>query len=163
MMTKGNNAHPIAGVFVFLLLGIFAVFSTLMVLTGAKAYRGTVDRSDAHNRARIASSYIRSMLRADDGEGTLQIEDLDGIRAITLMNTYDDESYATRIYVYDGMLRELFTDAAEPFDPEWGEPVCEAEALSAEFLDGLLHVTVTAGGTGSEIFYAPRTAVTEGA
>ena len=63
MMTKGNHSHPIAGVFVFLLLGLFAVFSTLMVLTGAKAYRGTVDRSDAHNRARIASSYIRSMSR----------------------------------------------------------------------------------------------------
>lgn len=162
MMSRGSNQHPITGVFVFLLLGIFAVFSTLMVLMGTKAYRGTVDRSDAHNNARIASSYIRSMLRADDEEGVLLIEDLDGIPSVTLMNTYDFESYATRIYVYNGMLRELFTEAEIPFDPEWGESVCEADAMTAEMREGLLHITVTAGGNESEIFYAPRTALTEG-
>ncbi len=162
MMSKGTPSHAITGVFIFLLLGLFAVFSTIMVLMGAKAYRETVDRADKHNSARIASSYLRSMLRSDDESDALLIEELDGIRSITLMNTYDFESYATRIYVYEGMLRELFTEADVPFDPSWGDTVCEAESMTAEMRDGLLHVTITANGAESEVFYAPRTAMAEG-
>ena len=37
--------HSMQGVFVFVLLGLFAVMSTLMVLLGAQMYRGTVDRA----------------------------------------------------------------------------------------------------------------------
>ena len=43
-MSKSGPSHAISGVFVFLLLGIFAVFSTVMVLLGARAYKGAADR-----------------------------------------------------------------------------------------------------------------------
>ena len=162
MTKRGVPSHSITGVFIFLLLGIFAVFSTVMVLMGAKAYRGTVERAEAHNDIRIVSSYIRSMLRADDETDVLLIEEPDGIQTITLLNTYDEESYITRIYVYEGMLRELFTEADLPFDPEWGEPVCEAEFMQAEFRDGMLYVKITSGGTESEIFFAPRVSPADG-
>ena len=51
----GKNNHAISGVFVFLLLGIFAIFSTIMVVMGAKAYRGMVEKADVHNSIRVAS------------------------------------------------------------------------------------------------------------
>ena len=52
----GKSTHAISGVFVFLLLGIFAVFSTIMVLMSAKAYKGMVDESALLNWIRVASS-----------------------------------------------------------------------------------------------------------
>ena len=55
-------SHSVSGLFIFLMIGIFAVFSTVMVLFGANAYRGAVNRFDSNNESRIASSYIRSML-----------------------------------------------------------------------------------------------------
>ena len=161
-MNSRIPSHSITGVFVFLLLGLFAVFSTVMVLTGAKAYRGTVDRADAHNNARIAFSYIRSMLRSDDESGVLSVEDAEGIRTITMLNDYDGDAYITRLYVYEGALREWFSGADMPFDPTWGDPICPADALQAEFKDGLLYVVITADGTDNEIFYAPRTSPAEG-
>ena len=162
MMNRGTPSHAITGAFVFLLLGIFAVFSTVMVLMGAKAYRGTVERSDANNTARIASSYIRSMLRSDDEEDVLTIEEIDGIGMITMVNNYGGDSYITRLYVYNGSLREYFADAEMEFDPEWGEKVCEAESMQAEFKDGLLSVKITANGVESEVLYAPKAGITEG-
>lgn len=36
MISKKPPSHAISGVFVFLVLGIFAVFSTVMVLLGAR-------------------------------------------------------------------------------------------------------------------------------
>lgn len=157
-MTKiGKSNHVISGAFIFLLLGIFAVFSTLMVVMAAKAYRGTVDRSDINNRTRIASSYIRTMLRSDDEAEALRIEELEGVQAVSMLNTYDEESYVTRIYVYDGSLREWFSSADMPFDPKDGETVCAADSLSAVLENGILRVMVTENGIETEIDFAPRT------
>ncbi|MBR6028589.1 MAG: DUF4860 domain-containing protein [Clostridia bacterium] len=146
--------HAMSGVFVFLILGMFAVISTVMVLLGAKVYRATAERSGVHNSARITSSYLRSMLRADDEAGVLKVETVDGVETIALLNTYDEDSYITRLYVYDGMLREWFTDATLPFEPENGEPVCEAEAMTASIEGQLLTIRIRVDGEWSEVYYA---------
>lgn len=151
--------HAMSGVFVFLLLGIFAVFSTLMVVFGVKAYRSAAERSGVNSRSRIASSYLRSMLRGDDAEGALRLETVDGVETVTLLNSYDGEEYVTRLYVYDGYLREWFTEASEPFEPENGEPVCEADAMSAELEGNLLTVSIETDGTWSTACCALRAAV----
>jgi hypothetical protein len=69
-------SHAISGVFVFLLLGIFAVFSTVMVLMGAKAYKGTAERAAEHNEKRLAQAYVRSMVRSDDEKGGVRVEEV---------------------------------------------------------------------------------------
>ena len=153
----GKNNHAISGVFVFLLLGIFAIFSTIMVVMGAKAYRGMVEKADVHNSIRVASSYIRTMLRSNDETGVLRGEDVNGIQTITMENDYGD-IYVTRIYLYDGKLREWFALAEIPFEPANGETVCSLDTMQAELKDGLLHVVVSEHGTEMEIDYAPRTA-----
>lgn len=162
MMHKGPRSHAISGVFVFLLLGIFAVLSTVMVLMAAKAYRGTVDRSERNNRTRIASSYIRTMLRSDDAEDVLRIEELEGVQTLTLLNDYDGEGYVTRLYVYDGQLREWFSSTDMEFSPHNGEAVCDAEAMHAEINEGLLTVFITENGVETEISFAPRAAAGDG-
>ena len=153
----GKNNHAISGVFVFLLLGIFAIFSTIMVVMGAKAYRGMVEKADVHNSIRVASSYIRTMLRSNDEAGVLRVEDVDGVQTITMENDYGD-IYVTRIYLYDGKLREWFALADIPFEPANGETVCSLDTMQAESKDGLLHVVVSEHGPEMEIDYAPRTA-----
>ena len=151
----GKSTHAISGVFVFLLLGIFAVFSTVMVMMSAKAYKGMVEQSALHNSVRVASSYIRTMLRADDESGVLKIEDVDGVHTITMENDWED-IYVTRLYVYEGKLREWFAMAEIPFEPQNGETVCDLDSMQAEFVNGILKVTVTENGTEMEINYAPR-------
>lgn len=151
----GKSSHAISGVFVFLLLGVFAVFSTVMVMMGAKAYRGTVEGSALNNSIRVASSYIRTMLRSDDEVGVLKVEDVDGIRTITMENDYGD-IYVTRLYVYEGKLREWFAMAEIPFEPGKGETVCDLDSMQAELNDGMLKVIVSRGDTELEIDFAPR-------
>lgn len=47
-----TKSHSISGAFVFMLLGVFAVFSMLLVVLGAQAYRTTGGRrSRAHAEA----------------------------------------------------------------------------------------------------------------
>ena len=155
-MKKKAPSHAISGVFVFMLLGIFAVFSTVMVVLGAKAYRNTAARAESHNAARLATAYVRSMVRSDDEENAVFMENVDGIPAITLRNVYDDEEYLTRVYVYDGMLREWFASEDIPFHPENGEAVCAADEMSAEMAGNLFTVRIRNGESWSDVSIALR-------
>ena len=157
----GKSSHAISGVFVFMLLGIFAIFSTIMVLLSAKAYRGVVDKAAMHNSMRVASSYIRTMLRSDDESGVLRIEDAEGVQTITMENDYGD-IYVTRIYVYDGKLREWFAMKEIPFLPGNGETVCDLDSMDAEISDGLLKVKLVENGEEMEVYFAPRSAAPRG-
>ncbi len=167
-MKQKLSSHAVSGLFVFLLLGIFAVFSTVMVLLGVKAYRGAVERTEAHNASRISSAYIRSMLRSDDETGAFSPESCEGIvgesgteqtvtvNTLTLLNDYG-EAYITRIYVYDGFLREWFTRASEPFHPDRGEVVCPADEMTAECNGALLTVHLRTGDTTQDVLCSLRT------
>ena len=158
-MKKSQSTHAISGVFVFLLLGIFAVFATVMVLLGARAYKGAADRLAEHNAERVAAAYVRSMARANDKTGVLHVEEVDGLTTVTVETAYDLDVYLTRVYVYDGMLREWFSDAEMEFMPQNGESVCAADAMHAELKDGLVIVKLSVDGTETEISYAPRVTV----
>ena len=81
------------GVFVFVLLGLFAVMSTLMVLLGAQMYRNTVDHATANNEDRIVGAYVRSMIRAQDAADMVVIQDLGGVKALGLRDRLADEAY----------------------------------------------------------------------
>ncbi len=153
---KKQVQHTISGVFVFLLLGIFAVFGTVMVLLGAKVYRSISEVSGFHNQSRITSSYLRSMVRADDETDTLFIEELNGTSVITMRNVWDDEAYVTKIYVYDGMLREWFASEELPFEPENGEEICAAEDLQAELEPHMLNIRIMTGGVWRNVNIALR-------
>ena len=52
-----KSQHSMQGAFVFVLLGLFALMSTLMVLLGAQMYRATVDHSQQNNQKRLLSAY----------------------------------------------------------------------------------------------------------
>ncbi len=157
-MSKNGPSHVISGVFVFLLLGIFAVFATLRVLLGARAYMSTAERAAEHNASRIASAYMRSMVRADDSLDSLSVEDLDGLPAVTMRYEYDGEEYLTRIYVYEGMIRELFTDAETEFEPDFGEVVCVMDEMKASLSGHLLRVQMRFGDEWTNVDIALRAA-----
>lgn len=161
MSQKNPPSHAISGVFVFLVLGIFAVFSTVMVLLGARAYKSTADRAAEHNAYRIGMAYVRSMVRGDDEDQSIRVETVDGIPTISLRNVYDGDAYVTRLYVYDGKLREWFTEETEEFVPEFGETVCDMDEMTAEITGKLLKVSLRSRDTWTTVDIALRSEVIE--
>ena len=144
----GERNHAIAGVFVFLLLGVFAVFSTMLVLIGAQAYRTITERSEEHSLDRTMYSYMLNSLRGDDSEGSVEVRNESGIDMIVVAYDYGWETLEKRIYCYNGYLRESLTSTELEFDPAAGEPICEAEDLQAEVSGSLITIDVT--GADSE-------------
>lgn len=143
--------HGMQGVFVFVLLGLFAVMSTLMVLLGAQMYRDTVRHTDGNNGARALGAYVRSMVRAEDAAGSVSVEDRGGVKALALRETFGDEEYVTWLYCYEGRLYEQFTGSDHDFAPEDGTAVCPATGFEPS-LDGNLLTVDLVDGAGE-----PRT------
>ena len=137
--------HSMQGVFVFVLLGLFALMSTLMVLLGAQMYRATVARASDNNGYRVPSAYVRSMVRAMDSEDAVSVQTLEGLPVVALREQIDDEAYVTWIYPYEGQLYEQFTEAEYDFDPEMGTPICPVSGFEPSLENGVLTVRMVNG------------------
>ena len=146
---RKSVSHGMQGVFVFVLLGAFAVMSTLMVLLGAQMYHRTVEHTDSNNAERVLSAYVRSMVRAYDRTDAISVETHDGVVALAMRESFDGEVYVMRLYEYEGSLYEQYTEDAYDFDPALGDPVCAAGRFSPTLEDGMLTVEMTddAGNT----------------
>ena len=128
-----TKSHSISGAFVFTLLGIFAVFSMLLVVLGAQAYRTTVDGASAHTRKRIAAAFVRNAVRAQDERGAIAVEDRDGLPVLALSSEWDGERYVQYIYGYQGQLCELFT-ACKRYEVAPGDLLDGAEKAGEDSL-----------------------------
>lgn len=133
-MKVRNSHHAIANVFVFLLLGLFAVMGTVEVLFGALSYRSIVARSETDSVQWLVSSTIRHKVRAADRAGQIAVETLDGVDVLVLGDP--DNQCVTYLYTCDGELRELYLEAGEPFDPEMGEMIRDGVAGFSLWMDG---------------------------
>ena len=138
-MSKRSTRSPkmIQNVFVLLLLSVFAILSTFLVTVGAQLYRNTVDSAERNNNTRIMTAVVRSSIWAEDG-GRVETENLtydveDGpsgeLTALSILHEYDGEVFVKRLYAYEGWLRESFTEKEMPFNPEYGEELCEIAAF----------------------------------
>ena len=151
--------HSMQGVFVFVLLGMFAVMSTLMVLLGAQMYRNTVDHSARNNEGRVMAAYVRSMVRAEDADKAVSVEDQNGLTTLALREELDGEPYVTWLYCHEGQLYEQFTSEGDDFDPADGTAICPATRFEPTLTDNLLTVDMTDGkGRQSTVRVALRCA-----
>ncbi|MDR3051971.1 MAG: DUF4860 domain-containing protein [Oscillospiraceae bacterium] len=145
--------HSVSTLFIFLLIGMFAVFSLLLVLIGVGAYQGVVNDAQRNAQVRTSLSYIANKVRAADTAGGVSVEDWHGIKALLLREIYDDAQYETRIYYLPneqgpgGGLYEQFVFAGDEWGPESGDRIADIDALTMMEKDGLLTLNLaTAAG-----------------
>ena len=149
--------HSVSQVFVFVLLGIFAVLSTFMVLLSAQMYRGVINHTEEHSARRILTSYVANVVRSNDAAGMVSVEKRGDIDVLVLGYDADGDKYETAIYCYEGSLCELFAQAEQEFEPSYGEVICEAQMFVPQIEKGLLSVTLTdASGEDAVISIALR-------
>lgn len=158
MKNRENKSH-IEGLLVLVLFGVFAICILAVLLTGAGAYKRLVERQQATYGSRTVPQYIATKVRQADVQGAVRIGDFGGVESLELVEYLADEEYITRIYCYDGSLRELFSAASGEFSPEDGESILEAEQVDFSLKNGCLTVVVTtAEGEKTEFILTLRSA-----
>lgn len=122
-----------------MLFAVGAVCVLLVLLLGAKVYRNLVHDSNEHFEDRTAVQYVITRVRQAE---TVEIAEFDGCQALVIPEEINGETYLTRVYLYDGYLRELFCAADAALSAKDGEKLIPAEELCFQIDGTLLHARV---------------------
>lgn len=143
-----------------LLFAVFAVCVLSVLLTSADTYQRLTVRDQASYDRRTAAQYIATKVRQADRQGAVSVRAFEGCTALVLAEEIDGETYLTRLYHYDGYIRELFSSADAEMLPEDGEKILEAGSFLAyadEPAEGQLYLRILApGGTWEELHLTLR-------
>lgn len=123
-----KRKHAVDALFPLVLYGMFAVFSLLLVLIGARVYKGIVSDSENQGSVRSSVSYVANKVRAAP-EG-VRLESRNGADILVIPESGMDADYETLIYFSDGCLRELFKEADGSFSPDSGEEITALSSFS---------------------------------
>ena len=150
--------HTIDVVFALVLFCAFAMSLLLVLMTGARAYRGIRDNMEETYTGRTCLSYIATKLRHYDETGAVSVGELDGVPALCLAETSGDGAYVTYLYFYDGYICELFTDPSFVLTAEAGTRLMEAGGLTfSQVSEGLVVLSCTdVDGDSSQLMVSLR-------
>lgn len=140
MMRKAPSSGRLqmSSLFIFLLIGMFALFSLLCVVVGIGVYRGVVENASTNEQVRTTLSYIANKVHAADFQGAIEVENWHGINALLLREDYDGQPYETRIYYLPGDgeepggLYEHFAYQGDDWGPEGGDFILSLGGLEIE-------------------------------
>ena len=147
-MRKIETKSHIEGLLALVLFGVFALCILAVLLSGAGTYERLTKRRQEAYATRTVPQYIATKVRQADEAGAVSVGEFGGVQALELKEMPGEEEYITRIYCYDGYLRELFSSAAGSFQPGDGERILETEQVEFSLEDNCLKITVT--GTDKE-------------
>ena len=159
---KQERSFIVDALFVLALFGVFAVSAFVLITIGADVYQHTVQDMTSNYETRIAVSYITEKVRQNDTsvsdtETAASISTLNGTRALKLAQEIDGQLYYTYLYLYDGHLKELFTQRYDSLGGnalEAGVNIMELDYFKIEqAASGLLSVEVTTAHGNPYQFY----------
>ena len=145
-MKSKRTLHTIDGLAALLMFSVFAVSILIALVAGANAYARLTQRDRLSYDYRTCMQYIASQIHSNDG-GEVAVEAFGNEESIALAS----DACITRIYCYDGYLRELYSAADHAPNPEEGERILKAEKMEVSLDGGLLSVTITANGKENTI------------
>ena len=147
-MRRQTGAGAIASL---ILTCVFGATLLLSLAAGAGVYRRVQERTERGAAARVGLTYLAAKLRGADAKDTVYAGTFGGGDALYLLEDLGGLTYETILYVYDGQLRELLCEQGWEAEPQDGEPVAAARALTVKEPEpGLLRLEYTDGSGQTE-------------
>lgn len=149
-MKNRAKKHEIDSAFVLLLFTLFAGCILMVLLLGTSSYEKIVKRDTKAYNARTGVQYIAAKLRHGDTSDCVQAgsfadknnTEADEIPTLYLGMSAEGEFYYTKIYFYDGYIRELLCAEDDELDPEDGQEVLKATSFSVKQDGNLISISV---------------------
>lgn len=133
-------------VFVLLIFCVFTASVLMVLMLGGSVYKNVTEMARDGYDERTCLAYVWTKVKNNDDSGNVYVGDFQGLSVLCLEENYDGAVYQTMIYLYDGWVRELYSEAGLEFYPEAGVAVIQADSMNLEQLDdGLIEI-----GVGSE-------------
>lgn len=149
-MMRQEKKKNMAGMLVLLVFAIFMVSILMILLMGTDIVQELNQRDQYSYNLRTVAQYITTRVRQADQAGMISVRSFSGLESLILAEEIDGKIYETRVYCYDGYLRELFCEAGMEMQPEFGEQILPLEDLHITDMDSFVKVECFLDGGGSE-------------
>ncbi|MCL1823224.1 MAG: DUF4860 domain-containing protein [Oscillospiraceae bacterium] len=152
-MNSGRSHNSLNFAVSMTLFAVFALFLTMVLLTGASAFKGLSTAVEERYSERTILLYLSQKVRMSDAAESVNIAEYDGIPMLVLttgaMNAY--------IYTEDGYLTELYgwSDEQPDFSVK-GTPILPAENVGFEKVTASL-IKITVGGNSTFVHLSSDT------
>lgn len=150
-MNQHGTKHSIENLMALMLFGVFAVSILGVLLLGVNGYHRLTERDQKAYHIRTCAQYLMTRVRQADHVDGIAVEQFGGGDCLLFTEEIDGVRYTTRVYCYEGTLRELLTQEGTALSPESGETILEAQCLSVTLAEGLL-TAVICGEDGESAF-----------
>ncbi|MBR4290202.1 MAG: DUF4860 domain-containing protein [Oscillospiraceae bacterium] len=134
-----KRVTKITDLLALLVFAVFAVCVLLVLLYGARVYQNLVQRGEESFQMRTAAQYVSMRVRQAQN---VTVTDFEGCQALTVYEQIDGAVYVTRVYCYDGYIRELFSAENAELEPKSGEKLMPAQSLHFSVENGMLTASV---------------------
>lgn len=123
---------------------VFAICSMALVAVGIMEYKNIAVTSLETYKLRTSLSYVATKVRQGDGEGAVELRNINGTDMLLLCENVNGTSYETAIYWYDGVLREHYHEKGAEFSPKSGfEVVAVTSFVFEKSEEGLFKITAS--------------------
>jgi hypothetical protein len=150
---QGENAvkrkHSGLGTLFNMVLFLVFLFCALFtVLIGSRVYENIHVRNRQNYKDYVILHYVANKVRQGDMKDSVTVDTIDGTPVLNLFQDAQGKKYVTRIYAYDGKLRELFMKSDADLGLADGLEITDCESLEIEKKDSLLYLRT--GGKNPE-------------
>lgn len=150
MRFQTRHRHVIDLIFPIALFFVFAASSLSVLVLAADVYASTTARLSVNDESRTVLSYLSEKIRQNDADGAIRTVVIDGVDCLAMSADYNGTACTTYIYVYDGMLKELFINDGIPIPLKEGKDIMEISSLSIERLDDRIYLFTAVDSQGAE-------------
>lgn len=151
MRRESKSAGIVVGLLITL---VFAAAMLFVLITGARFYQNIATVMDEQFKERTCLSYIVANVRHHDETGSVSIENLNGVDALVMRETADDQVNDTMIYFYNGYVYELYAPKGSQFDLGDGFQLIKMDDLSFKELTSTLYrVECSYGGRTDTLLF----------
>lgn len=150
---KANRSHTIDSLFVVFLFAVFIFLALIIIGSGAAAYKKTAAQMEDRFDRQTCISYITAKIRSNNEADKISVVDFNGVNALCISDDFGEGVYNTYIYLYDGVIRELFCSAEVSLGLDAGSALTSASGLNFSYSDGLYEITLIDANDKSTVFY----------
>lgn len=139
-----QDSRPMTGFYTMGVAGVILAVFLLLVLSGARTYRGVVEGQEENNRDRALLSYILASVKSGDAKGAVRISYVDGAPVVSVED--GNSGYGIRIYQREGKLMGNYGRLDQEPDPGEALVVGKTETFQVEDLGNATYVVTTDAG-----------------
>jgi hypothetical protein len=138
-----QKSHVFDTLFVSLLFFVFLFCALTVVVIGSLVYRSSTESMNEHFASTTALSYLVQKVRQNDKAGSIEVTTINGVDALKIHHTMEEDSFETYIYAYNGQLLELFIREGVEFSLGAGSKIMPIQSFKIHRDNQLFTFTIT--------------------